>query len=124
MARPIAAGVLTMLGGVFIFFGGIAIAFLGAIFALFGFVSSLFLIGLLLGALTVLVGLLMIAFPSGHAVWGILAVALAFASLPFALGGFLLGFLLTLLGGALAFRWRRPMEPYVTVSARTVPPPE
>jgi len=94
MPRPLGAGVLTIIGGFFIILGGLLFALIGVFFAVFGFVSGIFLLGLLVGFLTLVMGLLMIAVPSGHTVWGILAIVLAIASLPVAFGGFILGFLL------------------------------
>ncbi len=121
MARPVGAGILTILGGLFILIGGTIVALIGGIVSAFlGFFSGLWLIGLLVGALTCLVGLLMVAIPSAHGVWGVLAILFALVSLPFALGGFLLGFLLTIVGGILALRWRPPPpNRVITVEART-----
>ncbi len=123
MARPVAAGVLTVLGGLFILIGGAVIAVIGGVLSAFlGSFSSLWLVGLLLGALTILVGLLMVALPTPHSVWGVLAIVFAFGSLPFALGGFVVGFLLAVLGGVLALRWRPPPpDRTITVEARSVP---
>ncbi|MGA8275111.1 MAG: DUF6114 domain-containing protein [Thermoplasmata archaeon] len=123
MPRPLGAGVLTIIGGFFIILGGLLFALIGVFFAVFGFVSGIFLLGLLVGFLTLVMGLLMIAVPSGHTVWGILAIVLAIASLPVAFGGFILGFLLTLIGGILALRWKRPAAGVLTVEGRVVPPP-
>jgi hypothetical protein len=123
MPRPVAAGVLTIVGGFFIFGGGVFFALVGTVLALFGFFSGIFLLGLLVGVLTVIAGLLMLAVPAGHTVWGALAVILALASLPVALGGFLIGFVLTLIGGILAVTWRRPPERVITVEGHRVPPP-
>lgn len=123
MPRPVGAAVLTILGGLFIIGGGLIFAFVGALFAVLGFVSAFFLLGLLVGVLALIVGLLMVVVPSGHTVWGILAIVLALASLPFALGGFVIGFLLTLVGGILALRWKRPaVRAYIT-EGHVVPPP-
>lgn len=122
MARPMAAAVLTILGGFFILGGGFLVALFGAIFAIFGFLSALFVLGILVGLLSLLTGFLMLAVPSAHVIWGVLAIVLAVASLPFAFGGFLLGFLLTLVGGFLALRWKRPSDRIMTVEARRLPP--
>ena len=115
---------LTIVGGLFILGGGLVFALVGAILSLYGVWSGLFLIGVLVGLLTLIVGVLMIAVPSAHSLWGILALLFAFVSIPFALvGGFVIGFLLTLIGGILALTWRPPATPVVTVAARLVPPP-
>jgi hypothetical protein len=123
MPRPVGAAVLTILGGFFIIGGGLVFAFVGALFAVLGFVSAFFLVGLLIGVLTLIVGLLMLIVPLGHVVWGALAVVLALASIPFALGGFVIGFILTLIGGILALRWKRPAPRAYTTEGHVVPPP-
>lgn len=123
MTRPVAAGIVTILGGLFILVGGAVVALVGGIISAFlGFFSGLWLIGLFVGALTCLIGLLMMAVPSAHAVWGSLAILFALVSLPFALGGFVVGFLLAIVGGVLALRWHPPPpDRVITVEARTVP---
>lgn len=121
--RPVAAAVLTILGGLFIIGGGLIFAVIGAVFAVLGIVSGIFLLGLLVGLLTLLAGFLMLAVPRGHTAWGILAIVLALASVPVALGGFIVGFLLTLIGGILAIRWKPPVERFMTVEAHPAPPP-
>jgi len=123
MSRPLAAGALTILGGLFISLGASLFAVLGVVFALIGLHSGVFFVGLLIGLLTVLVGLLMIAVPSGHVTWGVFAIVLALVSVPFALAGLVVGFLLTLLGGILSVVWKRPPTPVVTVAAHEVPLP-
>lgn len=123
MPRPVAAGVLTIIGGIFILLVGLVIAAFGALFAFLGFFSGLFFIGAAVGFLTIIVGVLMLAVPSAHLVWGILAVVLAVVSLPFALGGLIIGFLLALIGGILAAVWKRPVERVINVQGQTVPPP-
>lgn len=121
--RPIGAGVLTIVGAFFILLGGVGFAVIGAIFAVFGVSSAFFFLGLLVGALTLIMGVLMIAVPSGHTVWGVLAIVFALVSIVVALGGFIIGFILTLVGGILAVTWKAPVERFMTVEGRTVPPP-
>ncbi len=125
MARPIAAGALTILGGLFIIAGGLVLAFIGGILAAFlGPFSGLFLLGLAVGFLTFVLGILLILLPFAHTVFGIVVVVLAFVSLPFAFGGFVLGFVLALVGGILAIAWSPPpRSPIVTVESRVVSPP-
>lgn len=123
MPRPLGAGILTIVGGVFVLVGGFLFALIGAVFALFGFTSGVFLLGLAVGLFTILLGFLMIVAPSGHTVWGALAIICALVSIAVALGGFVIGFLLTLIGGILAVAWKRPVQRVITVEARRVPPP-
>ncbi len=127
MARPIGAGVLTIIGGLFILIGGVAFAVIGAaFFVFFGFLTAFFYVGLLVGLLTLLIGVLMLAVPRAHVAWGALAIVLSFVSWPFALGGFFLGFLLALIGGILALVWKdtpAPAVPYDTSGMRVPPAP-
>lgn len=123
MARPVAAGVLTIVGGFFILGGGILVAILGAVLAAFGFFSGFFFVGLGLGLLTIIVGVLMIAIPSGHLLWGALAIVFAVASIPFALGGVILGFILALVGGIVAVRWKPSSKTVIDVRGQVIPPP-
>ena len=118
--RPVGAGILTIVGGFFILLGGLFFAAIGVLFAHFfgGFASSWFFVGLVVGLLTMLFGGLMIAVPSGHTLFGIVAVVFAFLSIPFAVGGIVIGFILAILGGIMAFTFR-PMAVGVTVG----PPP-
>lgn len=120
MSRPVAAGVLTILGGLFVLAAGSIFAIIGAILeSTFGFFAKLLFVGLVVGLLLVLDGILMIALPSGRVVWGVLAVVLGVVSIPFALGGFIVGFILTVIGGVLAIFWRPPT---IVASVRVIPP--
>ena len=124
MARPIAAGVLTIIGGLFILFGAVLFAALGLVFAVvFHLVSGFFFVGLIVGGLTLLVGVLMLAVPSVHVTWGVFAIVLAIVSIFFAIAGLVIGFILTVIGGGLAIAWKPPPEPAITVTAQPVPPP-
>jgi len=122
MSRPVGAAVLTIVGGFFIMLGGIGVALIGAIFAIFGVWSAFFLLGIGVGFLTILMGVLMLVVPRGHAAWGALTLIFAFVSIPFALAGLLLGFVLALVGGILAIAWKPLVDRVITVQARTVPP--
>jgi len=124
MARPIAAGVLTIIGGLFILFGAVLFAALGLVFAVvFHLVSGFFFVGLIVGGLTLLVGVLMLAVPSVHVTWGVFAIVLAIVSIFFAIAGLVIGFILTVIGGGLSIAWKPPPEPAITVTAQPVPPP-
>ncbi len=111
--RPVAAGLLTMLGGGFILLGGLVLAVAGFVLAHFHISAGrLFYIGAVDGLVTILIGALIVAIPPAKSALGIAAIVLAFLSLPFALGGFVVGFFLTAVGGSLAIVWR----PFVIVA--------
>ncbi|HYA58372.1 MAG TPA: DUF6114 domain-containing protein [Thermoplasmata archaeon] len=105
--RPFLAAIVTMVGGFFILLGGLLIAAFGfGLFLAFGLKSGWFYVGAVLGLLTMVLGGLMLAIPSAKTVFGIVTIVFAFLSLPFALGGFLVGFLLAIIGGIMAILWR------------------
>ncbi len=115
--RPTLAGLITIVGGFFILVGGLFLALFGIVLVdLHVPGGRLFFIGAIDGLVTILVGALIVALPPAKTALGIAAIVLAFVSLPFALGGFLIGFLLTVVGGGLAIAWR----PFVLVAG---PPP-
>jgi len=103
-----AASVLSFIGGIFVLLGGLLMAFVGTIFGLFGIVSALFFVGLAIGAFILIFAVLLWTVPQLHLLWGVALIVLAFLSIPFAiLGGFVIGFLLTLIGGVLGLFTRR-----------------
>ncbi len=107
---PTAGGVLTIIGGALVTLVGIALAVVGAFLGAFGFAFAwLFFIGLGVGILLIVMGILALARPQGKTVWGVLIIVLAIASLPTALGGLFLGFLLALIGGILVLVHKPPM---------------
>jgi hypothetical protein len=123
MPRPVAAGVLTIIGGFFILFGGLVIALIGVfVLAFFHVAGWIFLLGVFAGLVTLIAGLLMLLLPAGHTVWGALAIVMALVSIPAALGGFIIGFLLALAGGILAISWKPPVSRVITTQGRTIPP--
>ena len=130
MPRPVASGVLTIIGGFFILVGGFLLWVVGFLVSAFAATITghfhlipFFVVGMLVGFLTMVIGALMLAVPSGHVVWGIVAIVLGILSIPFALLGLGLGLVLTVLGGILAILWKPPTEPAITVEARPVMPP-
>ena len=101
--RPYLAAFLTIVGGAFVVVGGLLLAIVGTVLAhLLGFSSAVFYVGLVVGLLTMLVGALMLVVPSARRGLGFVAIALAVASIPFAFGGLVVGFVLTAIGGAAA----------------------
>jgi hypothetical protein len=118
------AGFLVGLGGLFVLVGGIILAFVGTVLAtVFGILSAWFFVGVLDGIGLLVVGALLWAFPRGRTALGIAAIVLAAVSVPFAFGGFVVGFLLVLAGGAFAIgRRRRPIEAKVIHPRERAPP--
>ncbi len=101
--RPLVAAVLTIVGGVFIALGGLVLAVFGTVLAvLLGIHSGWFFLGLAIGLVTILLGALMLVLPPARTPLGIVTIVLAVLSVPFAFGGFVVGFLLAVAGGTLA----------------------
>ncbi len=95
---PTNAAFLTIGGGIMVTFGGLVESFNGTHWP-----------GIGNGLLIVLLGVLMILLPENMTAWGVLGIGLGVVSLLTAsFGGFLIGFILTLLGGIYARRFKVP----------------
>ncbi|MEH7544462.1 DUF6114 domain-containing protein, partial [Neobacillus vireti] len=79
--------------------------------------GSIASIGLLFGGVITLIGIVAIFFPNASKILGIFTIFLSILSVVGALGGFLFGTLLGIIGGALLMGWR--LEP---VKVKTAPP--
>ncbi len=106
------APTVTAVGGLFILAGALRLwvgdASLARVFPLG---SLAYLGGVLLGILTVAVGLLMATLSGGRHALGAVALGAAAASIPLAFGGFVVGFALVAVGGASALSPRRAGDP-------------
>lgn len=118
---PLLASVLTVVGGAFVLAGGLVLWAVGTVLAhVFGLASPLFLVGVLVGAITIGAGGLMAVVPRAARPLGAVALACAVASIPFAFGGLVVGFVLTAIGGAIAVA--RPRHRVVVVHASSSGP--
>lgn len=101
---PRAGAVLSFIGGVFILIGGLIYAFVGAILSIFvGGAASILYLGIPIALLILVFSVLLFVLPRLKIAWGALIVVLAFLSLGFDFfGGFVIGFLLCLIGGLMA----------------------
>ena len=120
------APALTILGGFFVLVGGAVLALFGAILGfLFRFDASFFFVGIAVGLVTIVVGVLMALVPRASKIWGALGIVLALVSIPTALAGFVVGFLLVLIGGILCFTWTRPppAPEFRVIPPNPAPPP-
>jgi Family of unknown function (DUF6114)/zinc-ribbon domain len=118
--KPTTPMVLSIIGGVFIFLAGLAELWLGSIasslsFGLIGGSLILFgALGALLGILIIVFAVLLHAQPQHKAIFGVLIIVFSVVSLTSFFGGFVLGFILALIGGILALTWK-PSAPTVVV---------
>lgn len=120
--RPLFGATLTMAGGVLVLLGGWALLAwntpLDSVFAL----ERLYGLGVVLGVALVVVGGVELLLPRTRRVLGLTALFLAAGSVPLAFGGFVVGFLLAVIGGTLAIVSRpvaggRPSDPVVAEPA-------
>src|SRR5256712_4391617 len=106
--KPTAAFVLSLLAGIFILLGGALLAAIGA--AIFAFVPAVGLVfgvvGLVFGILVLVGAVMLYTHPDQHVTWGVIILVFSILSIFTALGGFLIGLILGIIGGALAIAWK------------------
>jgi len=127
--RPTLAFLLSLISGIFIIMGGLTTTAMMGLFWwmghhwgagiwrwgwMGGHMAGIFSSGIFLGlglfgivcGIAVLIGALMLnRDPKGHAKWGALVLAFSILSIVGAMGGWLVGLVLGVLGGALAISW-------------------
>lgn len=104
--RPFVGGILVAVGGVEMFFSGqLDLGHLHVQLGIEGLQATVIPVVLLL------LGILVIAMPDHHVFYGVIALAVALYSLiGVNLGGFLVGMLLSVVGGILVVAWMAPRE--------------
>jgi Family of unknown function (DUF6114) len=129
---PSTAFVLSLIGGIFILLGGLADAAIyalvgGAVFALLPGLGVLFLVlavvGLLIGLLTIVGAVMLRSKPESAHTWGILIIVFSVISLVTGGGGFIIGFILALIGGILALTWKPPQPAQAAWGQQPMAPP-
>jgi hypothetical protein len=98
--RPFTGGLLCMLSGIII------LAVPVQLYEVAATPGSMIVVGLLLGGLTFLMGLLSFIMPKLSTLLGIIAILAASLSIMGALGGFIIGTLFGLIGGAFCIAWK------------------
>ena len=124
---PLTAFILSLIGGVFILVSGFVLSLwslyggpwfngmMGGMTMMggFGFPSNLMvgfeLVGLVSGVLVVIGAIMMRVHPGEHVAWGTIVLVFSITSL-LGMGGFIIGALLGIAGGALALSWRPPAK--------------
>ena len=120
---PLTAFVLSLIGGTFILVSGFVLSLwslyggpwfggmMGGMTMMggFGFPSNMMvgfeLVGLVSGALVVIGAIMMRAHPGEHVAWGTIVLVFSITSF-LGMGGFIIGALLGIAGGAVALSWR------------------
>ena len=93
-----------MMGGFQGMMGGFQ-GMMGSLGIPFGFMSGFFLIGLVSGVIITIGSVMLNARPSEHNAWGMIILVFSIISL-LGMGGFLVGAILGIVGGALALSWK------------------
>jgi len=132
-AYPSTAFVLSLIGGIFILLGGLATAAIAAIIggALFAFfpgggvlLIGLAVVGILIGLLTIFGAVMLRNRPESAHTWGVLILVFAIISLfTSAGGGFIIGFILALIGGIFAMTWKPPAPAQAAWGQQPMAPP-
>lgn len=100
MSRPFWGATLSLLAGIIILY--IPIQLLNIAFA----PGNMVVIGLIFGGLIILMGILGYFYPKFNVVFGIVTIFLSVLSVMGALGGFLIGTILGIVGGSLSIAWK------------------
>jgi hypothetical protein len=116
--KPTAAFVLSLIGAIFQLLFSIIIIGVGAFFALFliGGVLVWGIIGMVLSIIVLIGAIILYVNPRQHLVWGILILIFSIINFVFTFGGFIIGSILGIVGGALGIVWKPKAAP-------VIPPP-
>jgi hypothetical protein len=108
VAPPIVAYMLALIAGVLVVLNGLLLLMVGATLGIAMFDGGLAFgpIGVLLGAIIIYAAVHLNAQPTEHMGWGAAIIVLSVVSLVLVGGGFILGFILGLIGGILAIAWK------------------
>jgi hypothetical protein len=120
-ALSIIAGILTVVGGLtmayvrlwrFDFMGrairGYGYAFAAGPRYFFPFMSFAGVLGIVFGLIVIASAIMLNRRPTQHATWGILILIFSILGIFGGLGGYLVGLILGIVGGALAIAWKPP----------------
>lgn len=109
--KPTAAFALSLVAGIFILLNGLIIAFMGAIFAVIfpALGAAIALFGLIFGIIVILGAGLMYSKPSAVKTGAIIVLIFSILSIVIG-GGFVMGFILGIVGGALGLAWKPSKE--------------
>lgn len=122
--KPSAAFGFSIAGGVLIFLAGLILAALATVVATVSHnpgILALGWFGSVCGLLIVALAAVFYSRPSFTKVGGALVIVLSIISIPFTFGGFVIGFVLALVGGILALVWK-PFVPPTFQPSQPLPP--
>jgi len=104
---PNTAYILSLIGGIFVLLAGIVLMIAGAVvtFFYFGIGAILGILGLFWGIAIIFSAVMLKNHPDQHTTWGALILVFSLLSWVGGLGGFLIGFILALIGGIMGLTW-------------------
>ncbi len=123
--KPTAAFVLGLIGGIFLLLGAIVIGIAAAFVASFGFgglVAVFAAVGFVCAILVLVGSVMLYNKPEAHTMWGV--ITLVFAIIAFGpwnlFGGFVIGSILAIIGGALGIAYK-PSAPAMGMPGMAAP---
>jgi hypothetical protein len=115
------AGILTLIGGLTVAYVGLwRFEFMGRVMRRHGyayaaapgyfspFISLTGMLGIIFGLIVIVGAIMLNRRPAQHTTWGILILIFSILSIFGGLGGYLVGLILGIVGGALAIAWKPP----------------
>ncbi len=114
--KPSAAFILSLIAGILILINGVAIgavrSFIGPYIPGMGeralvksILGTVMMVGIILGVIVIIAAVMLYRNPTQKTMWGIIILVLSIISL-FIGGGFIIGLILGIIGGALALSWK------------------
>lgn len=114
--RPTAAFALSLFAGILILINGAVLGVVGSFIAPFipgiqeaalvtAILNTLMAVGIILGVIVVVAAVMLYRNPAQKTLWGVVILVLSIISI-FVGGGFFIGLILGLIGGALALTWK------------------
>ena len=125
------AGILTLIGGLTVAYVGLwRFEFMGRVMRRYGyafaagpgyfcpFLSLAGMLGIILGLILIAGAIMLNRRPAQHTTWGILILIFSILGLFGGMGGYLIGLILGIVGGALAIAWRGSLQRQLETAPR------
>jgi len=114
--KPTAAFALSLIAGILILINGVILGAVGSFIAPFipgmgekalvtGILGTVMVVGIILGLIVIVAAVMLYRNPAQKTMWGVIILVLSIISI-FIGGGFIIGLILGIIGGALALTWK------------------
>jgi len=114
--KPTAAFALSLIAGILILINGAILGAVGSFIAPFipgmsekalvtGILGTVMVVGIILGLIVIVAAVMLYRNPAQKTMWGVIVLVLSIISI-FIGGGFIIGLILGIIGGALALTWK------------------